>query len=275
MQNLFQFFARYGSAILFIALEVLCFALIVRYNSGQKEIFINSGNFYSGVLLENYSKITHFYRLSGIADSMANENARLRAELRFATIDASFRHDSLIDTVYRQRYSFISAQVVSNSVNQIDNFITINKGSDFGVKPGMGVINNAGVVGIVRQTSRNYATVASLLGSQTKISAAIKRNGYFGSLVWDNTSTEYVYLTDIPKHADILKGDSVITSGYSTTFPRGIYIGRVENVGFDPGSSFYDLKVNLTTDFNNLTYVYVILDKTKPQLDSLNNAILR
>lgn len=208
MQNLFQFFARYGSAILFIALEVLCFALIVRYNSGQKEIFINSGNFYSGVLLENYSKITHFYRLSGIADSMANENARLRAELRFATIDASFRHDSLIDTVYRQRYSFISAQVVSNSVNQIDNFITINKGSDFGVKPGMGVINNAGVVGIVRQTSRNYATVASLLGSQTKISAAIKRNGYFGSLVWDNTSTEYVYLTDIPKHADILKGDS-------------------------------------------------------------------
>ncbi|HNB91860.1 MAG TPA: rod shape-determining protein MreC, partial [Saprospiraceae bacterium] len=127
----------------------------------------------------------------------------------------------------------------------------------------------------VRQTSRNYATVASLLGSQTKISAAIKRNGYFGSLVWDNTSTEYVYLTDIPKHADILKGDSVITSGYSTTFPRGIYIGRVENVGFDPGSSFYDLKVKLTTDFNNLTYVYVILDKTKPQLDSLNNAILR
>lgn len=274
MQNLFQFFARFGTTILFIVLEIICFTLIVRYNSGQKEIFLNSSGFYSGVLLENYNKLVRFYRLSSIADSIARDNARLRAELRFATIDASFKRDSLIDTVYRQRYSFISAQVVSNSVNQIDNFITVNKGSAYGVQPGMGVINDAGIVGIVRYTSRDYATVASLLSSQTRISASIKRNGFFGSLVWDNNSTQYMHLTDIPKHADIVKGDSVITSGYSSTFPKGIYIGRVEEVGFESGSSFYDLKVRLATNFNNLSYVYIVLDKSKPQLDSLTNALI-
>lgn len=274
MQNLFQFFARFGTTILFIVLEITCFTLIVRYNNGQKEIFLNSSGFYSGVLLENYNRLVRFYRLSSVADSIARDNARLRAELRFATIDASFKRDSLIDTVYRQRYSFISAQVISNSVNQIDNFITVNKGSAYGVQPGMGVINDAGIVGIVRYISRDYATVASLLSSQTRISASIKRNGFFGSLVWDNNSTQYMHLTDIPKHADIIKGDSVITSGYSSTFPKGIYIGRVEEVGYESGSSFYDLKVRLATNFNNLSYVYIVLDKSRPQLDSLTNALI-
>ena len=81
-------------------------------------------------------------------------------------------------------------------------------------------------------------------------------------------------MTDIPKHANVLKGDSVITSGYSSTFPKGIFVGRVESVGFESGSSFYDLKVKISTDFNNLSYVYVVIDKTKPQLDSLNNALI-
>jgi len=274
MHNLSQFFGRFGSTILFLFLEIISFFLIVQYNTGQKEVFINSSSFYSGLVLENYSKLSRFYRLSSVADSIAKDNARLRAELRFATIDASFRRDSLIDTTYRQRYSFISAQVVSNSVNQIDNYITINKGSAFGIKPGMGVINDVGIVGVVRQTSANYATVASMLSSQTHISASIKRNGFFGSLVWDNQSSEYMHLTDIPKHANVLKGDSVITSGYSSSFPKGIFVGRVESVGFESGSSFYDLKVKISTDFNNLSYVYVVIDKTKPQLDSLNNALI-
>lgn len=274
MQNLFQFFARFGTIILFVILEIISFFLIIRYNSGQKEIFINSSGFYSGVMLENYNRLSRYYRLSSFADSIAQDNARLRAELRFATIDASFKRDSLVDTVYQQRYTYLSAQVVSNSVNQIDNYLTINKGSALGVLPGMGVINESGVVGVVRYTSRDYSTVASLLGSQTKISASIKRNGYFGSLVWDNVSTDYMHLKDIPKHADILMGDSVITSGYSSIFPKGIYIGKVDKVSFESGSSFYDLRVKLVTNFNRLGYVYVIIDKSKPQLDSLDKAIL-
>jgi len=274
MQNLFQFFARFGTTILFVILEMICFGLVVKFNSGQKEIFLNSSGFYTGVMLENYNRLSRFYKLSSVADSIAKDNARLRAELRFATIDASFRRDSLVDTVYRQRYSFISAQVVSNSVNQIDNFITINKGTALGIQPGMGVINETGIVGVVRQTSRDYATIASVLSSQTRISASIKRNGFFGSLVWDNNSTSYLHLKDIPKHADIVKGDSVITSGFSSIFPKGIYIGKVEEVGFESGSSFYDLKVRLVTNFNSLGYVYVIIDKSKPQLDSLSNALI-
>lgn len=274
MQNLFQFFARFGTIILFVILEMISFFLIIRYNSGQKEIFINSSGFYSGIMLENYNRLSRYYRLSSFADSIAQDNARLRAELRFATIDASFKRDSLVDTVFQQRYTYLSAQVVGNSVNQIDNYLTINKGSALGVLPGMGVINETGIVGVVRYTSRDYATVASLLGSQTRISASIKRNGYFGSLLWDNVSTEYMHLKDIPKHADIIKGDSVITSGYSSIFPKGIYIGKVDKVSFESGSSFYDLRVKLVTNFNRLGYVYVIIDKSKPQLDSLDKAIL-
>lgn len=207
--------------------------------------------------------------LISLSDSIAEENARLRARLRFATIDASYNRDTIIDTLYKTRYSFISAEVIGNTINQPDNFITINKGQKMGIDPGMGVINDNGIIGIVRKTSKNYATITSLLNSQIKISAAIKRTGAFGSLVWVGRDVRFMHLFDIPKHQEVIVGDTVITSGYSSAFPRGIEIGIVTKVQFDPGSSFYDLLVRLGTDFSALNYVYVIQDKARTEIDSL------
>jgi rod shape-determining protein MreC len=209
--------------------------------------------------------------LISLSDSIAEENARLRAKLRFATIDASYNRDTIVDSLYKTRYSFISAEVVSNTINQPDNFITINKGQKMGLEPGMGVINDNGVVGIVRKTSKNFATVSSILNSQTRISAAIKRTGAFGSLIWNGRDIRFVNLQDIPKHQQVITGDTVITSGYSSAFPRGIMIGTVTKVQFDPGSNFYDLQVRLGTDFSRLNYIYIIQDKARIEIDSLTH----
>ena len=269
MQSLFQFFARFGATLLFILLEMICFLLIIKYNKPQKDIFINSSGYYSGILQDYTNKINRYSKLSIYADSISKENARLRAELRYATIDASFKKDSLFDTVYNQRYNYISAEVISNSLNQLDNFLTINKGRSTGVAPGMGVISDKGLVGIVKNVTDHYATVISVLSSRSMISASVKDRGFFGRLVWNNNSLNHLLLTDIPKDANVSKGDTIITSGFSTMFPKGIIVGTVENISVESGTGFLQLKVKMSNNMVQLNYVYVIQDLARKELDSL------
>lgn len=224
--------------------------------------------------MESLNAVKRYSGMLTTSDSIAAENARLRAELRFATIDASYRRDSVIDTVFKTRYQYISAEVINNTVNQLNNFITINRGSKLGVAQGMGVINDHGLVGIVRAVSTNYATIASVLNIQTRISASIQRNGYFGSLIWTGKDAEHLQLQDIPRHIDVRLGDTVITSGFSAIFPKGIMIGKVSKVSYDKGSNFYDLQVKLNNNIARLNYVYVIIDKSKNEIDSLTKATL-
>jgi rod shape-determining protein MreC len=69
-------------------------------------------------------------------------------------------------------------------------------------------------------------------------------------------------------------GDLVVTSGYSSIFPEGILIGTVEEVEKDKGESFFRIKVRLSVDFKDLSYVEVISNNMRDEqfnLESGNN----
>jgi rod shape-determining protein MreC len=124
----------------------------------------------------------------------------------------------------------------------------------------MGVTGPRGIVGIVRQVSKNYAVVMSLLHKNTRISAMLPRTGNFGSVQWniENLDPRYGILTDIPKNVPVYKGDTVTTSGYSAIFPRGLVIGYVDQVRESESSNFHMIRIRFATDFRTLQYVYVI-----------------
>ena len=195
-----------------------------------------------------------------MADSLASENARLKGQLKNAFYSDSLEQKTIVDSLNRQQYSYLVAQVVNNSIHQRDNFITINRGKKHGLHGGMGVIGPSGVVGIVVNSSENFSIVRSVLHTETKISASIKESNAFGSLVWgeENFNPRIAILKDIPNHVEIKKGQHVITSGYSTLFPRGLPVGRIIRPNKKGGASFLDIEVGLSTDFSRLQYVYVI-----------------
>jgi hypothetical protein len=100
--------------------------------------------------------------------------------------------------------------------------MTLNKGAMHGIKPDMAVISSNGIAGIVRDVSEHYSTVMSVLNWNSKISSKIKKNEYFGSTIWDGESADIASLIDIPIHAPLAVGDSIVTSEFSTIFPEGI-----------------------------------------------------
>lgn len=271
MQSLFSLLARYGIFLLFLFLEGLCFVFAVQFNEKQQLIWLTSANRVTGSLQEKMDEVQDFFYLTEVADSLTRDNARLNEELlKYKQVDTLG-----IDTVQLKRdsteqlYAFYAAKVVKNSIHHPNNYLTLNRGSEDGIEKDMGVITEKGVIGIVIGVTKNYSLVMSLLHNQSRISAAVKRNDYFGSLVWDGQRPTHMRLENIPKHANIQKNDTIVTSGYSTIFPPQIMIGTVDTFSIAEGSNFYDIDVRLKEDLSKVEYVYLVKHLRNDQLKEL------
>lgn len=267
MRNLFLFLVRYNAFFIFLLLEIIAFSWIVnKGGSGQQQVWISTSNSISGYFNERFSNVRKYWNLPEENLKLQKENAEIRAQLRREKYSHVVDTSIVEDEVYEQRYRYIPALVVNNSTNNQNNYLTLNRGSKHGIKPNSAVISSDGIVGIVLRTSPRYSTVLSLLHRDTRVSAMIKRNGFFGSLVWKpNNSSNAMTLDAIPRHADVVVNDTIITSGYSSIFPEGIMIGVIDTFRFEGGSNFYTIDVQLNTEMNKIRNVYVVDDYLKEE----------
>jgi rod shape-determining protein MreC len=257
MRNIWLFFSKYNAFFLLIIYFVISVTLLIKNNSFQRASVWNSSNQLIGTTYERVNELKNYLAFRRINDSLATENALLRNQLA-----SSFRSDksqqvTVRDSTLKQQYTYTLAKVINPSIHQKNNYLTINRGSKHGIAKGMGVTSAKGIIGIVMNVSENFATIRSILHSETKVSAQV--NGNIGSLVWgeNNKDARYVYLKDIQSHIKIKKGEKVITSEFSL-FPEGTPIGYVDEDRSKGGVSELDIKVRLYVDFSTLQYVYVI-----------------
>ena len=270
MQNLIEFLARNGVFLIFIGLEVLCFNLVINNNQNQAEIYHNTSSRFTAAMQKRVSEAFDFLDLRRINDSLRVENASLREDL----INRIARTPSVdeIITYSGDRYSVIPTNVIQNSIGLRNNYITLDRGRDSGIRKGMGVVDSKGPIGIVVAATPKFAKVMSLLHSNSMISASIRSKGYFGSLVWKSADPRIMELDAVPKHAPLAIGDTVITSGYSKLFPPDLIIGRIDTFWLPRGSNFYRARVALEVEMADLHNAYVIDDRAQIQLDSLENS---
>ncbi|MFO8000265.1 MAG: rod shape-determining protein MreC [Marinilabilia sp.] len=258
MRNFFRFISRYHFLLLFLLLETLSFYFIFNYNQYQRSVYLSSSNQISGYLYEKFSSVAEYFELKQINEELARENTRLKNEQHGISNLSITPFDFGFNTAANDHYRYTSAKVINNSVNRHFNYLTLDKGTDDGIKPDMGVISSRGIVGVVLNSSKNYSTVISLLNTRLKISARLKKTGFFGSLEWEGGSYRRATLTGIPEHASPTVGDAVVTSGYSSIFPEDILIGTIEEADIARGGGFYNIKVLLSVDFKKLHYVQVV-----------------
>ena len=266
MRNLLNFFLKYNYWFLFILLEVISFALLFRFNNYQGSAFFTSSNQVAGMAYEAANNVTGYFHLKSINDDLVQKNVelelqmeRLRSALMELTSDSTELERMKSDAL--KGYDIYRANVINNSLTHVDNYITLDKGENDGLRSEMGVINGSGVVGIVYHTSANYSVVITILNSKSSISCKIKRSDYFGFLKWDGGSSEYATVKDMPRHSLFSLGDTIVTSGHSAVFPGGIPIGTVEDMSDSHDGLSYLLKVKLFTDFGRLNDVRVIAQK--------------
>ena len=273
MRNLLNFLLKYNYWFLFILLEVICFVLLFRFNNYQQSVYFTSANVVTGKVYEVSGSVSSYFHLKSVNEDLLDRNMLL--EQQIANLENALRErqvDSVIVNSIRnldnKDYQIFKAHVIRNSLNQADNYITLDKGSSSGIRPEMGVVDGNGVVGIVYKTSPNYSLVISVLNSKSSI---IVGSEYFGYLKWEHGDSRYAYLKDLPRHAEFNLGDTVVTSGYSTVFPAGVMVGTVDDMSDSNDGLSYLLKIKLATDFGKLGDVRVIARTGQMEQQELEN----
>lgn len=282
MRNLLNFLIRYSTWFVFLFYVLLSCVLLMRNNLYQQSIWLTSANSVSSSLYGMTTDVSGYFGLRKTNLELQRGNARLQNEVFLLQQQLADCRAKLGDTLDYQlvkpaklaeeadgRYNYVLASVINNSTSHPRNFFSINKGEADGVKAGMGVIDHNGVVGIVNVAGKHTSRVISLLSRTQPFSVKLKNTDYVGTMHWNGPDPTVAYVEEIPRHVRFHIGDTIETSGFSTTFPEGIPVGTVMTQTRGEDDNFFTLKVRLLPDFRNLGTVRVLTDELKAELDSL------
>lgn len=277
MRNIFLFIGRYSTFILFLLLQIIALSMLFRYNRFHEAAYMDMAQELTGKVYVRYNTIETYFNLKEENEKLRLQNAQLLNQLK-ADYEAP---DSSVERVLPgldsieafRKYFYLPAKIIGNSVSAQNNFITLHRGSDQGVEPNMAVVGPSGIIGKIVNVSQNMSVAMSLLHRKSSVVAVLKKGGGFGEITWNGKDPRYVQLTNIPRSFPVNKGDTVVTSAYSDIFPPGFTVGYVAMVKEDKSSSTYNLEIKTATDFFNVQHAYVVQNKQRAELDSLQKKI--
>ena len=174
--------------------------------------------------------------------TLVRENKRLRNLLGFKG---------------EKSFNVIPANVLSDVGSHTMNSLTVDQGSDDGVTLMAGVVDaRAQLVGKVVTVAPNTALVQLVNDKNFRVSVREMRSRNVGILSY-SLKKGYV-IQDVPKNAEVIAGDSVLTSGFSDIFPEHIFVGWVSDISPVIEDYVKSIQVDLATDFNRLEEVFIL-----------------
>ncbi|MCR4680829.1 MAG: rod shape-determining protein MreC [Bacteroidales bacterium] len=275
MNNLIEFFKKNFHYFLLAILLVVSIIMIGKSMAYSKYKFAKVCQNMVGPIQKNWAEMIHRFSLGKENDQLTQQNIALMREQEnmFIEKDDTLRHmmtptDSLHPRSIRL-YDYTYAHVIYKTTDQAFNYIIIDKGSKDGISRDMAVTCPKGVVGVVSDVSENFSSIIPILHPDSRISAIVSPINQVGTVVWEGNDPQVAYLENIPQHLEISLGDSVITSGFSNIFPKGLLIGTVKEVAVGKNASFLTIKIKLATDFRRLHTVYLLENLYKSEIDTL------
>lgn len=272
MQNFIAFLIKSRVILLFVLLEFLSVLCLIQNNDFQRSGAINSSNALIGTAYEWSNASSEYFSLRETNRNLAEENARLRSKLKNSFFEHQLLRSNRVDTILEQQYQYFSARVINATYLRRNNYITLDKGRRHGVEAGMGVICDQGVVGIVKDVSEHFCTVYSFLHEDSSLAARLKQSKSYGALSWNGRDSKIAQLNSISRYADIHEKDTLVTSAHSGIYPEGIMVGTVNSFVLDESENFYDVSIQLSTDFSGLHYVYIVQNILRGEQQELESA---
>jgi len=271
LKEFFEFFRHYSKWLVLLFYVALSCLLLFNSDPYRHHLWLTSASTVSGAIYKVGHNITSFFSLREVNDDLNRRNAVLEAEVQnlkeqLATMRLAAFTDTMPTPDSVAHFNFIVANVINNSIHHPRNYLTVDKGSNDGIKPEMGVIDHSGVVGTVSAVGPHFARVISLLNPSFRLSCKIKNSENFGSLVWDGNDPSEALLEELPRHTVFQPGDTVVTSGFSAVFPAGLPVGTIMPDNRDHKENFFTLRVKLFADFSRLSNVQIVVNNHHDEL---------
>jgi rod shape-determining protein MreC len=263
MIKLLKFLTSRSSFLLFVFLELIAIILIIKSHDYAQIRTHSLQTAVSGIINNKLSVIEQHLNLKKHNEELVQQNSMLLKQINRQSRQLN------TPTIYNQ-FDIIPAYAVNNQYNLTHNSLIINKGREDGVMPEMGILGVNGIVGITQKTSKNYSKVVSILNKSTKINIALKHTNYTGFLQWNGKNPNEFSITDMPVNTPLKIGDTIVTSGESSVFPKGIAIGTITNFEMVTGRKSYLINIKTFMDMTNIGPVYIVKNNYKHQIDSLS-----
>ena len=271
MSRIIQLLIKNHVFFLFIFLECVSLKLFISNNFVAESNFSKKSTTLRSFFFEKEQEIKDYFCLKEENKELLDANTALIKRISELNKTPEFNN-----IIHKDSTIIIRSKIVRNSWNKKQNFITINSGQKNGVEPNMGAVNHLNnLIGITHTTAGNFSTIISLLNTELMVSAKIKNLGHYGTLNWDGKKAKIVQLHDIPKHAKVKIGDTIVTSGYSNILKDDINIGEVIGYKNQPNTNFLNISVNLFVDFTNIKYVYIMNELFKSERDSIEKKLYK
>jgi rod shape-determining protein MreC len=199
------------------------------------------------------------------------ENERLIAELarvkaeqaRMAELEAENRHlIELLELRDALGADAIAANVIGSDATGISHTLILGQGSAGGLRPGMAVLSNQGVVGRIIDTSPHASRVLLIDDHNSALDGFDQRSrarGIVAGMVDDGVIMKYV-----DRSQDIRTHDTIVTSGLDGIFPRGLLVGNVSGVHREGPGLFLAVQLAPAVSFRELEQVLVVRQQTPP-----------
>ncbi len=279
MHNFFKFLLRHTNFFVFLTLEVFCAVLVVNFNDYHRSSFLSTANLINGTVNSITSSISRYVNLPQENEALAKQNTALLQQIDLLQRQLSAVADSALLAVAdsttqadKPHFAYRSAHVVGGSTTRSRNMLTVDAGANDGIRQDMAVISPEGVVGLVAAVSRHYCLVLPIINTSSHISVKLKGSNHRGQLNWDGMSVSTAQMIDVPEHAEVEIGDTIVTSGASTFFPEGLMVGTVNYIEPDRNGGFYNIGVELAVDFNAVYTVQMIEDTRLTERTELENS---
>ncbi len=279
MKNLIAFLRRFRIFLLFVGFQIVALSTYFSYLSFPRSQYLTTSNQVTGSVMAARYSVTQFANQGEANRRLLKANKDLRDRLpenfiRLSATEIVIRDTvSDTDTTYHQQYTYIPATVLQSTFDKRNNYMTLNIGKAQGVKIGMGVFSDDGIVGQVFQVSKHFSLVKTILSANPNVDVMIIEDGSFGLLKWDSHHPRLGNLSGISNDRPIPKWSHVVTRGGSGVFPRGLTVGRVYRTTPIEGEAQWNIEIRLGTNFRKVQKVYVIKNLLKAEQLRLENNI--
>lgn len=301
MNRLIEFIRNKYIFVIFILLELVAYNFYRNVSVYTKAEIYNISNTFYGNIYSLIDNISNSFSLKDNNDDLREVNARLRAELStleylnmrllrgdkvdtLVTSDINTMDnigmitDSLVSTsidssdIYKDKY--ITARVLNNSLNNLKNYITLDRGSLDSIKINYPVVHNDAIVGYIIAVNKSYSIAMSVLNSDFKTSGMLSTDGSLCSIYWDGDSSEEAKFSGISRYTDINVGDTLLTTGFSSFFTRDKMIGTIKDFEI-VDNRYYNGTIKLSTPFHKIKNVEIIFPYNIDKREQIEESVIK
>lgn len=259
MRRIFNFIILFKEYVVLTVIILFSFFLMAISRSEQVQPLRSITTIIVGSLQYATSWIPNPFGYSENVDELREKNIALASEVarlrRAKTENQELR--KLLEYKPRENWKLLASEIIGKTYTGERNMLTLSVGESEGVRKGMAVITDDGLVGRVYSVSDKFSIVEGLYNRSLRVAVKAARSRVDGILSWD--AADILLVRNVPKALDVQEGDLIVTSEYSTFFPAEVPVGTVVKLESEPNSLFRRIIVEPLAHPARIEHVFVVL----------------